>query len=75
MNKLIRLQNIRHYKNFWIEGAELVISKDAIESILPWDAGSLNDGHLLRIKNYAGLVESYVITREQFSTIVREFML
>jgi len=75
MNKLIRLKNVQHYICKWIENQEIVFSKDSIDSILPWDGANLGGDNLLRIKNYKGLIESYVISREQYNHIVKEFNL
>jgi len=73
MNKLILLKGVINNCHPCKDLLSLVISYSSIECILPWDGDSMLGCHLLRIKNYRGNVENYVISREQYNYIVKEF--
>ena len=73
-NTLIKLENVSVLKYGKVKNNDLVISRDAIEFILPHGS---SDFYLLRIKNYSDIldIEFYLITKDQYNIIVQEFML
>lgn len=65
----ILLRGVNHYKCKWIKDASIIVSKESIHAVLPWDVDGMNDGYCLMIKGYSGIIEPYAITQGHFEIV------